>query len=135
MAETKKKTTKKATPAVNPISKRGVHQLDASGQTVGRLASQVSILLRGKDRADFIRHIDVGNTVVVKNAGQMKFSGKKFDQKVYHHHTMYPGGLKTTKLRDVFEKNPSEVLRKAVWNMLPKNRTRPKVMKRLIISN
>lgn len=137
MTETKKKTTAKAkvkkTPKVAP--RRDVHQLDAAGQTVGRLASQISILLRGKNRADFERHIDSGSSVVVKNASQLKFSGKKFDQKVYYHHSMHPGGLKVRKMKDVFEKNPSEVLKKAVWNMLPKNKLRDKMIKRLNISN
>lgn len=145
MAETKT-TTKK--PAVKPATtakrdektpmhtppKRDVHKIDAADKAVGRIATQISIMLRGKDRPDFEKHIDAGSSVVVSNASKMTFSGKKLEQKKYYHHSGYPGGLKETALSKVFEKDPGEVLKRAVWNMLPKNKLRAKMIKRLIIN-
>jgi len=135
----KPKTVKKAVKTNVARSKmpavvHDVHKIDATDQVVGRLATQVSLLLRGKNRPDFQRHIDSKSSVVVSNASKMKFSGKKLDKKVYYHYSGYPGGLKTKKLRDVFESNPEEVLERAVWNMLPKNKLRDQMIKRLKIS-
>lgn len=121
-------------PPVHTPPVHDVHKIDAEGIAVGRLATQISILLRGKDRADFEKHIDAGSSVVVSNAAKMTFSGKKLEQKKYYHHSGYPGGLKETSMSKVFEKNPGEVLKRAVWNMLPKNKLRAKMIKRLIIN-
>lgn len=112
---------------------RKLHHLDASGQAVGRLASQIAILLRGKNKPEYQAHIDGGDIVEVKNIKELKFSGKKLDQKEYHHVTGYIGNLKTKKMSDVFEKNPAEVLERAVREMLPPTRLRPAMLKRLII--
>ncbi len=136
MAETKKTTKPTTKPAVKPVvmaPKRDVHQIDAAGRAVGRIATEVGSLLRGKDRADFERHLDAGSSVVVSNVSQMTFSGKKIQQKEYFHFSGYPGGLKRKKLSDVFAANPGDVLRRAVWNMLPKNKLRDQMIKRLII--
>ena len=138
MAEAKAKKSATKTKAAKPaklIVARDVHKIDAAGQVVGRLATQISQLLRGKDRPDFQRHLDAKSSVIVSNAGQMKFSGKKLEQKVYYHHSGYPGGLKTKSVGEVFAKNPAEVLKRAVWNMLPKNKLRDQMIKRLTISN
>lgn len=120
---------KKAIPAP-----RDWHTIDATGQAVGRLATQVSILLRAKDRPDFQKHVDKGSNVVVQNVSKMTFSGKKLEQKEYFHYSGYPGGLKRTPLKKLFNDRPAEVLRKAVWNMLPKNKLRDKMIKRLTIN-
>ncbi len=112
---------------------RKVHHLDASGQAVGRLASQIAILLRGKNKPEYQPHIDGGDIVEVKNIKEVKFSGKKLEQKEYYHVTGYIGNLKTKKMSDIFESNPAEVLQRAVREMLPPTRLRPAMLKRLII--
>ena len=113
--------------------KQEVHIVDATGQSLGRLAVRVAVLLRGKDRADFRHHIDGQERVLVKNAKRIKFSGKKLSQKIYYAHSGYMGGLRKEHLAALFLKRPTEVLRKAVWGMLPKNRLRSKTIKRLTI--
>ncbi len=129
----KKETTKTKKPApVQPV--RAKHEIDATGRAVGRIATEVAMILRGKNKPDFSPHIDSGDFVVINNASQVKFTGKKLVQKDYHHHTMYPGGLKTVSMKKVFEKDPGEVIRKAVYGMLPKNRLREGMMKRLKIN-
>lgn len=113
--------------------KREKHELDATGQAVGRLASQIAMILRGKNRPDFSPHIDTGGYITVINMSKVKFTGKKLVQKDYFHHTMYPGGLKRTPMKKVFDKDNTEVLRRAVYGMLPKNKLRDGMMKRLTI--
>lgn len=115
--------------------KRENHEIDASGKAVGRVATQVAMILRGKNKPDFAPHIDSGDFVTVINVGQVEFTGKKLVQKDYYHHTMYPGGIRRTPMKKVFDKNPSEVMKKAVFGMLPKNKLRNEMMKRLIIKN
>ncbi len=110
-----------------------VYKIDAQGKAIGRLASEIAILLRGKNSADFLYHEDKGNVVEVENIKKVKFTGKKLDQKKYYHYSGYPGGLKEEKLRQLFQKNPGEVLRQAVYRMLPKNKLRDKMIKRLLI--
>lgn len=112
---------------------RKVHQLDASGQAIGRLASEIAILLRGKNKPEFQPHIDGGDIVEVKNIKQAKFTGKKLEQKEYYHFTGHIGNLKTKKMGDIFESNPGEVLQRAVREMLPPTKLRPAMLKRLII--
>jgi len=109
------------------------YKIDASNQILGRLASKIALLLQGKDSPRYEPRLVGGVKVMVFNVKKIRFSGKKFNQKVYRHHTGYPGHLKTQTLRAIFEKNPTEVLKRAVWNMLPKNRLRSKRMKNLII--
>lgn len=114
--------------------KRDEHIIDASGKTLGRLATEVALLLRGKDKPDFEYREDRGNSVSIFNIGQIKVSGKKAEQKIYYKHSGYHGGMKKTVYKDLFAKNPGEVLKKAVYNMLPKNKLRPKMLARLKIT-
>lgn len=112
---------------------RKTHTIDASGRILGRLAVEIAILLMGKDKPEFARYKDIGDVVVVKNVGKIKFSGKKFEQKKYYRHSEYLGGLKETTLKNFFKKNPGNVLKEAVFGMLPKNKLRANMMKRLKI--
>lgn len=112
---------------------RGTHVIDATDQSVGRLASRIAILLRGKHKPEFQPNVDGGDAVTVENADKVRFTGTKFENKEYYSFSGYPGGLKTTKLSKLFAEKPNEVLRKAVWNMLPKNRLRSEMIKRLTI--
>ena len=96
--------------------------VDAKGQTLGRLATQVAMLLRGKHKADFTPHVDSGDFVVVINAKDIQVTGKKPLQKLYRHHTGYIGGLKSITYRDLHAKHPERVIEKAVWGMVPHNR-------------
>jgi len=111
--------------------KRNKIKLDATGQAVGRLASHIAMILRGKHKPTFVRNIDEGDAVVVLNAGKVKFTGRKLEQKDYYHHSMYPGGIKRVPMKKVFIKDPNEVIRKAVLRMLPDNRQRTNLMLRL----
>ena len=111
--------------------KRETNTIDASDKILGRLASKIAVLLRGKHRPNFVSYKDMGDFVVVKNVGEIKFTGKKKEQKKYYRHSGYMGGLKEVPLGVLFEKDPAEVLRKAVFGMLPKNKLRAKQIKRL----
>ncbi len=110
---------------------RKTHTIDATGRILGRLASEIAVLLRGKDKTDFALYKDMGDIVIVKNIAQLKFTGKKMEQKKYYRHSGYPGGLKEISLGKLFEKNSAQVFKKAVWGMLPKNKLRAKMIKRL----
>lgn len=112
---------------------RKLHQLDATDQTVGRLATKVANLLRGKHKPEYEAHLDLGDIVEVKNISKLRFTGKKLDQKQYHHFSGYLGGLKSKKMSEVYKNNPGEVLYRAVREMLPDNRLRIGRLKRLII--
>ena len=94
--------------------------VDATDQTLGRLASEVAKVLRGKNKAIFTPHMDCGDYVIVVNAEKVKVTGKKLDQKVYHHHSDYVGGMKETTLREKMAKKPEQVIELAVKGMLPK---------------
>lgn len=94
--------------------------VDAADQTLGRLASEVAKVLRGKNKAIFTPHMDCGDYVIVINAEKIKVTGKKLDQKVYHHHSDYVGGMKETTLREKLAKKPEQVIELAVKGMLPK---------------
>ncbi|MCU0589916.1 MAG: 50S ribosomal protein L13 [Desulfobacterales bacterium] len=96
--------------------------VDASGAVLGRLASAVAARLRGKHNPLFTPHMDVGDFIVVINADKIRLTGKKWVQKLYHRHTGYIGGLKTVSARELMEKRPEELIRKAVKGMLPKNK-------------
>lgn len=109
------------------------YMIDAQNQILGRLASDIASSLQGKKSAGYDPRLPSGVRVVVKNAGKIIVSGRKFNQKVYHHHTGYMGHLRTKTFREEFEKSPKEVLRRAVYNMLPKNRIRAKRLKQLVI--
>ena len=131
------KTTPKVKVAKKPTAgfNRKNHTIDADGMIVGRVATQIVQILRGKNKPSFQPHLDHGDFVLVKNAAKLKFSGNKLEQKKYYHYSGYPGGLKAKLAKDVFAKNPGDVLRRAVWNMLPKNKLRSEMIKRLKISN
>jgi large subunit ribosomal protein L13 len=94
--------------------------VDATGYTLGRLASEVAKVLRGKNKAIFTPHIDTGDYVIVVNADKIKVTGKKLDQKIYYHHSDYVGGMKETTLREMMAKKPEKVVELAVKGMLPK---------------
>lgn len=112
--------------------KRDNHIVDAKGKVLGRLATQVAVLLRGKNKVGFAPHKDMGDFVTIKNVDELKFTGKKFQDKIYYHHTLYMGGLKKQTMREVSEKKGhSEILRKAVMGMLTKNKLRDRQIKRL----
>ena len=108
-----------ATPATR---ERNWLVVDATGKTLGRLATQIADVLRGKRKPEYTPHIDTGDFVVVVNAEKIHVTGKKLDQKMYHRHSGYPGGLRSRTLREQLERRPTEVLRKAVKGMLPRNR-------------
>ncbi len=101
--------------------------------SLGRLATKVALALRGKDEPEFLPHVDHGAIVEINNISKMSLSGKKIDQKVYFSYSGYPGGLKEKKVKDVLAKNPGEVLWRAVREMLPDNKLRQPMLKRLII--
>ena len=94
--------------------------VDAAGQTLGRLASQVAAVLRGKNKPTFTPHIDTGDYVIIINAEQIAVTGTKMDNKTYYRHSDYVGGLKSATLREMMEKKPEQVLRMAIKGMLPK---------------
>ena len=96
--------------------------VDAEGKTLGRLATQIADALRGKRKPQYTPHVDTGDFVVVVNAEKIMVTGNKLDQKKYYRHSGYPGGLKERTLREQLERRPTEVLRKAVKGMLPRNR-------------
>ena len=96
--------------------------VDAEGKTLGRLATQIADRLRGKTKPQYTPHVDTGDFVVVVNAEKIAVTGKKLDEKMYYRHSGYPGGLMERSLRDQLERQPTEVLRKAVKGMLPRNR-------------
>lgn len=113
--------------------RRETHTIDATNKILGRLASEIAILLRGKHKPDFDPSKDMGDFVVVKNVEKIKITGKKIEQKKYFRHSDYLGGSKEIPLKKLFKERPAEVLKKAVWGMLPKNRLRKKMIKRLKI--
>jgi large subunit ribosomal protein L13 len=96
--------------------------VDAEGKTLGRLATQIANLLRGKGKPQYTPHVDTGDFVVVVNAEKIHVTGNKLDQKIYYRHSGYPGGLRERTLAEQLERRPEEVLRKAVKGMLPKNK-------------
>lgn len=110
---------------------RKTNTIDAENKVLGRLAVEIAVLLRGKHKSDFVPYKDMGDFVIINNVEKLKFTGKKIDQKKYYHHSGFLGGLKEVPLKTLLKKNPSEVLRNAVWGMLPKNKLRAKQIKRL----
>jgi large subunit ribosomal protein L13 len=107
------------------------HVIDADGQTLGRLASEISRLLRGKNKTRYTPHVDTGDFVVVVNAEKVVVTGRKAEQKVYRRHSGYPGGLKETSYEQMLARKPTEVLRKAVHGMMPRTRLARKQFKKL----
>jgi large subunit ribosomal protein L13 len=107
--------------------------VDAESKTLGRLATQIADVLRGKRKAAYTPHIDTGDFVIVVNAEKIHVTGQKLDQKIYYHHSGYPGGLRERTLREQLARRPEEVLRKAVKGMLPKNRLASAQLRKLKI--
>ena len=110
---------------------RNWYVVDATGQTLGRLATQIANALRGKRKPTYTPHIDTGDFVVVVNAEKISVSGNKLEDKLYRRHSGYPGGLKTRTLNDMLERRPEEVIRIAVKGMLPRNRLARKQLTKL----
>lgn len=109
---------------------RKIHVLDARDQAVGRLASRVAQILRGKNKPEYLPYLDMGDIVHISNIDKLKFTGKKMEQKVYHSYSGYHGGLKTVKIGTL---SGEKILKLAVKQMLPKNSLRVNMLKRLII--
>jgi large subunit ribosomal protein L13 len=107
--------------------------VDADARTLGRLATQIADVLRGKGKPQYTPHVDTGDFVVVVNAEKVRVTGKKLEQKIYYRHSGYPGGLKERTLAEQLERRPEEVLRRAVKGMLPKNRLAAAQLKKLKI--
>jgi len=105
--------------------------VDADGKTMGRLASQVASILRGKHKPEYTPNVDTGDFVIVINVDKIVLTGKKLDQKVYYSHSGYPGGLKETKYRDLIKNKPEFAFSEAVRRMLPKNSLGRKMLKKL----
>jgi len=107
------------------------HLVDANGKTLGRLATRVAILLRGKHKPSFTSHVDTGDFVIVVNAGKVALTGKKWKEKLYIHHSGYPGGLKSVSAQKIKEKKPERLITMAVQGMLPKTKLGRKMIKKL----
>jgi large subunit ribosomal protein L13 len=107
--------------------------VDAEAKTLGRLATQIADVLRGKDKPAYTPHVDTGDFVIVVNAEKVRVTGQKLDQKIYYRHSGYPGGLRTRTLREQLARRPEEVLRKAVKGMLPKNKLAAAQLRKLKI--
>jgi len=105
--------------------------VDADGKTLGRLATQIADRLRGKGKPAYTPHVDTGDFVIVVNAEKIAVTGSKLDTKIYYRHSGYPGGIKQRTLREQLERRPTEVLRKAVKGMLPKNRLGAQMLTKL----
>lgn len=110
---------------------KNIHTIDATNRVLGRLATEVAVLLRGKHKPDFVPYKNMGDFVVIKNIEKIKITGKKLRQKIYYRHSGYPGGLKKIPMSKLFAENPRKVFIKAVSGMLPKNKLRPQQMKKL----
>ena len=105
--------------------------IDAEGQTLGRLATKVAVLLHGKDNPEYAPYVDTGAHVVVINAGKVHLTGKKLDQKFYYRHSGYPGGLKQTTAGELRQKHPDRLIQHAVRGMLPKSKLGRSILKKL----
>ena len=108
-----------------------IYKIDAADKILGRLASQIAVILRGKNSPEFAPYKLSINKVIVFNTSKIVVTGKKYENKEYIRHSGYLGGIKITKFKDLFEKNPNEVFKKAVYRMLPKNKLRDKTIKNL----
>ncbi|MFZ4648121.1 MAG: 50S ribosomal protein L13 [Patescibacteria group bacterium] len=112
---------------------RKLHKIDATDKTVGRLATNIATILRGKNKPEYQPHLDLGDIVEVSHLEALRFTGKKADQKKYFSYSGYLGGLKTKKISEILAVNPGDVLRRAVREMLPDTKMRVAMLKRLII--
>ncbi len=112
---------------------RNWYLIDAEGQTLGRLATEIARVLRGKNKPQYTPHVDTGDFVVVVNADRVAVTGRKAEQKVYRRYSGYPGGLKETSYEQMMARKPTEILRKAVYGMMPKTRLARQQFKKLKI--
>jgi large subunit ribosomal protein L13 len=112
---------------------RAWYVVDAQDKVLGRLASRIAMVLRGKTKPTFTPHIDTGDFVVVVNAAQVQLTGRKLDNKFYYHHSGFPGGIKEISARKLLQKKPEDILRRAVRGMLPKNSLGRQLLKKLKI--
>ena len=113
--------------------KREKHEIDATDIALGKLAVKVAVLLRGKNKQGFVKHIDAGDFVLVKNFRNVKITGNKLKQEKDYYYTGYMGGLKEVSMGKLLEKKPDQVLRRAVYRMLPTNKLRDRMIKRLSV--
>jgi large subunit ribosomal protein L13 len=107
--------------------------VDAEGQTLGRLASQVAMILRGKHRPTYTPHVDTGDHVIIINAEKIHLTGKKLQNKKYYRHSGYPGGIKSVTAGDLLDRHPERVIKAAVWGMIPHNTLGRQIIKKLKI--
>jgi large subunit ribosomal protein L13 len=107
------------------------YEIDAKGKILGKLATEIAVCLRGKNQPDFLPYLTPRNIVTVFNTDKIKVTGKKLEQKTYYRHSGYPGGLREEKLKDLLARDSRKVIWLAAYGMLPKNRTRDKIMKNL----
>ncbi|HMA53123.1 MAG TPA: 50S ribosomal protein L13 [Acidobacteriota bacterium] len=105
--------------------------INADGRILGRMATEIADLIRGKRKPQFTSHLDTGDFVVVINAEKIKVTGRKLDQKKYYHHSLYPGGIKEITLKDLLATKPEEVIKNAVWGMVPKGKLGRALYKKL----
>lgn len=110
---------------------RNTQTIDATGKSLGRLATHIAVLLRGKHNPDFESYQNKEDVVIVKNIRKIKITGRKLEQKKYYWHTKHPGGLKTKTMKELFLQKPEELLKKAVYGMLPTNKLRALQIQRL----
>lgn len=127
--QSKNKVIKKA----KVVPKLETRTIDAKGEILGRLSTRIAVILRGKDKPSFRPYLVMGDKVIVLNAEKIQVTGAKMEQKKYYHHTGYIGHLKSKTMKEIFQKNPEEIIRRAVWGMLPKNKLRDIWMKNLEI--
>jgi large subunit ribosomal protein L13 len=113
--------------------KRDWYVVDAAGKTLGRLATEIAQVLRGKHKPYWAPHLDTGDYVIVVNAGKVQVTGKRLDEKIYYRHSGYPGGLRAETLRTRLQTHPERVIRGAVWGMLPHNRLGRQMIRKLKI--
>lgn len=110
------------------------YNFDATEKSLGRLASQVALALRGKNEPSYTPHVFPTHKVVISNILKAKFTGTKLDTKIYYRHSGFPGGIKSNTMAEMFAKSPKKLFELMVWRMLPKNRSRIKIMKNLEIN-
>lgn len=128
--------TKDNLPQINKLKEieRENHQIDLTGLVFGRIATQVALFLSGKRKVSYLPYVDCGDKVTVYNLKKIKFKGgRKLEDKIYYHYSGYPGGISAIKLKDAIKKDFPKVFRRAVYQMLPKNKIRKKSIKRLKI--
>ncbi len=107
------------------------YTIDATNKSLGRLAAKIANILRGKNQPDYVPNKDTGGVVLVKNIDKIRFTGNKAEDKIYYSHSGFPGGLKEITLKNLFKRDPAEVLKRAVYGMLPTNKLRDQQIKRL----